>query len=82
MTRQESLDNLITATGRELAVIPVPGTSMFRIGFKDGKGGQLPESICGWYTSSHETERVARAFINRTFDIAEEHNTSRKTKVA
>lgn len=67
-----------TATGRKLSCKPIERTHLYEIVFCDGRGGNIPRSYSGTYTSEFHCEQAILAFVKETFQVAEEHNTSKK----
>lgn len=61
LTRKVCEPKNILPTGRVLGTVPIPGTSMCRIAFVDGKGGPVPDELKGFYTSaSYALGRIAK----------------------
>ena len=55
------MNTLITANGKEVAIVNAPGTGHYKIQFTTG--GELPQSLTGLYTSAFEAEKAARSYV-------------------
>ena len=77
MNREESIKNYITATGRKVGTVPVPGSGLWKIRYADGKPGPVPEKWQGRYTSGLNAQQAALVFVTETWDVAEEHTKKR-----
>lgn len=53
---------LVTANGKEIAIVNAPGTGHYKMQFTSG--GELPENLSGLYTSYKQAEKAAVSYIN------------------
>lgn len=73
MTLAEGIRHGVTATGRQLGVLPAATHGLFKIQYIDGKSGALPEKLKGRYTGVKFAKIDLDAFIEETWKIAQEH---------
>lgn len=55
------MSDLLTANGKEIAIVNAPGTGHYKIQFTTG--GEIPQSLSGLYTSAFEAEKAARSYV-------------------
>lgn len=63
LTREEALKELKTPTGRQLTVAPRKQGTLFEIKFSDGKGGHLPDSMNGLFTSPTRAKAALMKYL-------------------
>lgn len=81
-TLEQGLELNQTPTGRTLGIDGIRGSSLFRITYQDGKQGTLPDKYAGRYTNAGLALTALQSFIRETWEVAEEHTKTKKTKVA
>lgn len=52
---------LVTANGKEIAIVNAPGTGHYKIQFTSG--GEIPQSLSGLYTSISAAEKAAISYV-------------------
>lgn len=67
--KAEGLKHSITATGRQLGIVPAPQHGLFVIKYVDGKPGALPEKLQGRYTGVRFAKEHIDAFVAETWDL-------------
>lgn len=72
------MESNITATGRVVGIVKVPGTAFLRLAYADNKQGNVPFKYAGIYTSVKMAEFARDEFVRETLEVAEEHNKTRK----
>ena len=76
LKREDAIPKLITPTGRKVGAIHIPGTAMYRLGFVDGKPGDLPFRYSGTYTGLQRALMDAKAYVTAFWDTSD----SKKSK--
>jgi hypothetical protein len=76
------LKHNVTATGRQLGVVPAPIHGLWQIRYVDGRSGSIPEKLSGKYTGTRFAQEDLTDFISQTWDIVQEQidKSARKSK--
>ena len=61
------MSNLVTANGKEIAIVNAPGTGHYKIQFTTG--GELPQVLTGLYTSAFEADKAARNYVEQSKQV-------------
>lgn len=81
-TKQEGLLNSVTATGRQLGVVPAITHGLWQIRYIDGRSGALPEKLQGKYTGQKFAKEDIDNFVSSTWDVVAEALAKAEEKAA
>lgn len=78
LTRETGMQDKITPTGRQLGVVAQKHGSMYTIQFLDGKGGNLPDSLKGMYTTKPRAFEALDNFLNEFWNTSDSVSVKKK----
>lgn len=71
IVRAPSVEDNVLPTGRKVGVVPVRNTTMYKLDYVDGKGGEMPDEYKGRFTSLRYAETELRRFVNALWDVSD-----------
>jgi hypothetical protein len=71
LTREYAMPLNLTPMGRELGIVPIPASSMWRIGYVDGKGGNVPFELASHFTSLRYAQNNLTLYLLKLWDMSD-----------